>query len=209
MAQFVALQLFLGWWGGMAIEWAVVQHNNKKWLQRSLLWKPSPCVSNLCSSPTWCKVDSWPTSSLILHSLNIQIHPILTNNPYLVTFLIKILIFECYAVWCGFQNGYQKDTITREIELFAHNMIIILSSIVNMIFIFFGGWGGQLHGHLMAMRIFVLEWITYAHELQKLWYNINQSRGWVPFPIGGTLVLSPRIQISYSPKTWSSRRIEI
>jgi hypothetical protein len=37
------------------------------------------------------------------------------DNPYLVTFLIRALIFEWHVVWCGSKNGCQKNTCLKEI----------------------------------------------------------------------------------------------
>ena len=46
--------------------------------------------------------------------------------------------FKWYVIWCGVKNGYPKDNCLKEIGMHAHNMIIILGLIANII----EGWGG-------------------------------------------------------------------
>ena len=55
------------------------------------------------------------------------------DNPYLVTFLSRRPMYKRYAVWCGSENGYKKDTCSKGIGQCAQNMAIILGSIVNII----------------------------------------------------------------------------
>lgn len=43
------------------------------------------------------------------------------------------LIFERFAVWCGFKNNYQKDVLLKEVGLCVQNLITILRSILNII----------------------------------------------------------------------------
>lgn len=54
------------------------------------------------------------------------------DNPYLVTFLIRIPIFECYVVWCCCKNRYQKGTCFEEIGMCALIMITALGLTSNI-----------------------------------------------------------------------------
>ena len=80
------------------------------------------------------------------------------DNSYLVTFLCQTPIFEWYVGRCGSKNGYQKDVCSKEIELHAQNMIIVLDWIVNTI-------REDLDDHVMSTRIstFII------NKLWKLW----------------------------------------
>ena len=51
-------------------------------------------------------------------------------------------------VWCGFKNGCRKDVCLKEIGLQAQDIIINLSSIVDII--------GIVRDHLMSTGIFTL-----------------------------------------------------
>jgi hypothetical protein len=42
-------------------------------------------------------------------------------------------MFECYVIWCGSKNIYQKDMCLKVSGLCAQNMITILDSIINII----------------------------------------------------------------------------
>jgi hypothetical protein len=44
-------------------------------------------------------------------------------------------MFEWYVVWCGSNNGYQKEMCLKRLDLVPINMIIVLDSIVYI----FGG----------------------------------------------------------------------
>ena len=57
--------------------------------------------------------------------------------PNLVSFLHWEPFSEWYAVGCSSKNGYQKDVYLKEIGLHVQNVIIILSSRINII----GGGG--------------------------------------------------------------------
>lgn len=80
------------------------------------------------------------------------------DNPYLVSFLIRMHVFEWYVVWCGSKNGCQEDMcLTKKIGLHAQNMINSLVSINCFCFCFFPGRGGRdLNDQLMSTRIYTL-----------------------------------------------------
>ena len=71
-----------------------------------------------------------------------------------VTHLKQTPIFEWCVVGCGSQHRHQEDIMyLKEIGLHAQNLLIFLSSIVNII------GGTDLHGHFMSSRIFALKMI--------------------------------------------------
>ena len=61
--------------------------------------------------------------------------PSLTREP----------IFEWCVVKCGSKNRQQKDKCLKQIGLRAHNLVTILSSVVNIV-------GGNLYDHVTSTR---------------------------------------------------------
>jgi hypothetical protein len=57
----------------------------------------------------------------------------MVDVPNSVTYCNQTPMFECYVVWCGSKNRYQKDMNLTEIGQCAQNMITILGSMVNSI----------------------------------------------------------------------------
>jgi hypothetical protein len=94
-----------------------------------------------------------------------QTHLHIIHNPYSITFLIRTLVLE--GKWFdvhNFKNKYRKDTCSKEIKLYAQNVIIILGSTMNTI-----GIGGGMCGHILSMRIFTLiNEQENSHALQRL-----------------------------------------
>ena len=55
------------------------------------------------------------------------------SGPNSVTHLEWTCLFEWRVVKDGSKNGHQKDMYVREIWLQAHDLLIVLGSIVNLI----------------------------------------------------------------------------
>ena len=67
-----------------------------------------------------------------------------------ITYLYHTPIFEWYVVRYGSKNGYQKDMCSKYNGLHSQNVETNLGSIVNII------GKGDLHDHLINMRVFTL-----------------------------------------------------
>jgi hypothetical protein len=52
--------------------------------------------------------------------------------PNSVPYFYWTLVFEWYVVRCGSKNKYQKNMCLKEIGLRAQNMLLIISSRVNI-----------------------------------------------------------------------------
>ena len=67
------------------------------------------------------------------------------HAPHLVTYLDWTPLFECYMLWCGSKNKYQKGILCfKKIGVCAQNMKTVISSIVN------------IYDHLVSTKIFTL-----------------------------------------------------
>ena len=85
-----------------------------------------------------------------------------------VTSLNWTPLFEWYVIRCGSNTGYQKDKCIKETEVRAPNILTIIRSTMNIIYLFILGGGAiwPLNGHKK-------EFHTSSKNYEKSGHDIN------------------------------------